>query len=361
MAGYTRQSTFTDGDTITAALFNNEFDHLLAVFSNATGHKHDGTASEGPVIGLIGDAGETTPNNKVLIDSANNHIEFYIEVSSNPVQQLYIADGAILPVTDNDIDLGSSSLEFKDLFIDGTANIDSLVADTADINGGTLDNVTIGATTAAAGTFTTVTTTSNVIVGGNLTVSGTTTTVNSNEVNIGDNIIVLNSDETGTPSQNGGIEIERGTSTNVSLVWNETNDYWTFGSNHLNFPDNSKAYFGTGNDLEIYHDGNHSRLKETGTGNFYFDVSNSLFIRRNDTSALMASFETGTAKLYFDNSLKLATASGGVTITGTATATAFSGPLTGNVTGDVTGNVTGNLTGSVLTAAQTNITSLGTL
>ena len=362
MAGYTRQSTFTDGDTITAALFNNEFDHLLAVFSNATGHKHDGTASEGPVIGLIGDAGETTPNNKVLIDSANNHIEFYIEVSSNPVQQLYIADGAILPVTDNDIDLGSSSLEFKDLFIDGTANIDSLVADTADINGGTLDNVTIGATTAAAGTFTTVTTTSNVIVGGNLTVSGTTTTVNSNEVNIGDNIIVLNSDETGTPSQNGGIEIERGTSTNVSLVWNETNDYWTFGSNHLNFPDNSKAYFGDSNDLQIYHDGSNSYIEDAnGLGNLILRGSANVQIEGANGENCAIFNENSSVRLFFDNAEKLATASGGVTITGTATATAFSGPLTGNVTGDVTGNVTGNLTGSVLTAAQTNITSLGTL
>ena len=127
MAGYTRQSTFADGDTITAALFNNEYNQLLNAFSNTGGHKHDGTANEGPVIGLIGDAGETSPNNKVLIDTTNNYIEFYVEVSSAPVQQLYIADGAIVPVTDNDIDLGTSSLQFKDLYINGTANIDSLV------------------------------------------------------------------------------------------------------------------------------------------------------------------------------------------------------------------------------------------
>ena len=88
MASYTRQSTINDGDTITAALFNNEFNQLLAAFNNSTGHKHDGTAAEGPVIGLIGDAGETSPNNKVLIDTSNNHIEFYVEVSSSSVQQL---------------------------------------------------------------------------------------------------------------------------------------------------------------------------------------------------------------------------------------------------------------------------------
>ena len=69
---YTRQSSFVDGDTITAALFNDEYNQLVNAFSNTTGHKHDGTTAEGPVIGLIGDAGETSPNNKVLIDTTNN-------------------------------------------------------------------------------------------------------------------------------------------------------------------------------------------------------------------------------------------------------------------------------------------------
>jgi hypothetical protein len=68
-----------------------------------------------------------------------------------------------------------------------------------------------------------------VVIGGNLTVNGTTTTVNSNTVNIGDNILILNSDEVGTPSQNGGIEIERGTSTNASLIWDEAADVWEAG------------------------------------------------------------------------------------------------------------------------------------
>jgi len=163
MASYTRQSTFVDGDTITAAIFNNEFNQLLAAFNNSTGHKHDGTTAEGPVIGLIGDAGETSPNNKVLIDTSNNHIEFYVEVSSSSVQQLYIADGALVPVTDNDIDLGTSSLEFKDAFFDGTITTDALVADTADINGGTIDGVTIGGSSAGAITGTAITGTSFVI------------------------------------------------------------------------------------------------------------------------------------------------------------------------------------------------------
>ena len=52
-ATYTRQSTFTDGDVITADLFNNEFDQLLAAFAVNSGHTHDGTAGEGGPISLV--------------------------------------------------------------------------------------------------------------------------------------------------------------------------------------------------------------------------------------------------------------------------------------------------------------------
>jgi len=149
MAGYTRQSSFADGDTITAALFNNEYNQLVNAFHNSTGHTHDGTAASGPVIGLIGDAGETSPNNKVLIDTTNNHIEFYVEVSSSSVQQAYLADGVLAPVTDSDVDLGTSSLYFKNAYIDA------------------------------------ITTTGNVAVGGNLTVTGTTT-FNGGTITMGD-------------------------------------------------------------------------------------------------------------------------------------------------------------------------------
>jgi len=70
----------------------------------------------------------------------------------------------------------------------------------------------------------------NVYITGNLIVNGSTTTVNSNVVNVGDSIITLNSDEAGPPSQNAGIEVERGSSTNKTLIWDETADKWTVGS-----------------------------------------------------------------------------------------------------------------------------------
>jgi hypothetical protein len=131
MAGYTRQSSLNNGDTITAALFNNEYNQLLAAFNHTTGHKHDGTVAEGPVIGLIGDAGIITPLNKILIDSTNDLIEFSIDVSGTSTEQFRLQDGAIVPTTDNDIDLGTSSLEFKDAFFDGTVTLDGLVIGSA--------------------------------------------------------------------------------------------------------------------------------------------------------------------------------------------------------------------------------------
>lgn len=173
MAGYTRQSSFADGDIIQAADFNDEYNQLLNAFSNTTGHAHDGTAAEGPVIGLIGDPGVAAPINKVVVDDTNNRVGLFIDAGSlgTSVEQLRFQDGVILPVTTNDIDIGSSSLKFKDgyfagnvianniastsynsdiipdtddaydlgsvtaewkdLYLDGTANVDALVIGTA--------------------------------------------------------------------------------------------------------------------------------------------------------------------------------------------------------------------------------------
>ena len=82
--------------------------------------------------------------------------------------------------------------------------------------------------TSASVTFAKVDTTGDVTVGGNLTVNGTTTTLNTETLAIEDNIVVLNSNVTGPPATNAGIEVERGTSANVSLRWNETSDKWEF-------------------------------------------------------------------------------------------------------------------------------------
>jgi hypothetical protein len=169
MAGYTRQSLaqILNGEIVSAPPLNAEFNQILSAFNNSTGHKHDGTTAEGPPIDRIADLDQ---NNLIFVDTSANQINFYVESSAASVGQISIQDGAIVPFTDNDIDLGSSSFEFKDLYIDGTANIDSLVADTADINAGTIDNTIIGATTPAAATFTNLT----VSTGSTINFSGAT-------------------------------------------------------------------------------------------------------------------------------------------------------------------------------------------
>ncbi len=150
MAGtsYTRQSSFSDGDTITAALFNNEFTQLVNAFSYAssstTGHRHDGTSGEGGNIHTIGDQDFL---NKIVADSTNNRWGIFVQVSSSAVEQIRVQDGAIVPVTDNDIDLGTSSLEFKDAYFDGTITTDLLtVSGTTNLDGAIqVDNtITVG-------------------------------------------------------------------------------------------------------------------------------------------------------------------------------------------------------------------------
>lgn len=77
--------------------------------------------------------------------------------------------------------------------------------------------------------------TGNLIISGNLTVNGTTTTLNTENLLIEDNLITLNSGITGTPSLNAGIEVERGTSDNVSIIWDESVDRWKLTGDGTNF------------------------------------------------------------------------------------------------------------------------------
>ena len=100
-----------------------------------------------------------------------------------------------------------------------TANVKTAL--NADMGG----NFTIGNQSDDTATFS-----GHLTVGGNLTVSGTTTTVNSNTVNIGDSIITLNSDATGSASEDAGIEVERGDDANKTLIWDESAGRWTVGS-----------------------------------------------------------------------------------------------------------------------------------
>jgi hypothetical protein len=94
----------------------------------------------------------------------------------------------------------------------------------------TTSNVTFNDVTVNGTLFSNDITAADVTISGNLIVAGTTTTVNTETIALADNTIVLNSNLTGAPSQDAGIEVERGTAPNVSLVWDETTDRWTVGT-----------------------------------------------------------------------------------------------------------------------------------
>lgn len=98
------------------------------------------------------------------------------------------------------------------------ANLLSALAGLESTNGsGTNENITIGA---SAG--------DTIVITGNLKVSGTTTTLDTQTVTIEDNIILLNSNVTGSGNgTDAGIEVERGDDTNVSLFWDESESAWT--------------------------------------------------------------------------------------------------------------------------------------
>lgn len=370
MAGYTRQSVadIVSGQVIKAEPINNELNQVLAAFNASTGHKHDGTSAEGAYIPTISD---TNNYNKVVIDTTNNRINFFTNVGNAAVEQVRIQDGAIVPVTDEDIDLGSPTAEFKDLYIDGvgyidtlavhenatitgnltvdgnttlgsddsdtvtvnadvasdlipsadgtydlgsstaewqdlhldgTANIDSLVADTADIDGGTIDDTTIGATTPAAADFTTMDTTGNATVGGTFGVTGNTTLSGT----LGVTGVSTFSDTVCAPNLKA-----TGTSTLSTVDINAGNiDGTVIGAS-------STAA------------GSFTTVSTTGQGTFATVDINGGTIDGTTIGGTTACPITGTTV-------------GGTIITAS---TCFAGNVCGSVTGNVTGNLSGNAAG----------------
>jgi hypothetical protein len=82
-----------------------------------------------------------------------------------------------------------------------------------------------------------VTIANNLTVTGDLTVNGNTVTLNTANLEVEDNFILLNSGVTGSPTLNAGIEVKRGTSTNVAIRWNETTDKWQFTTDGTTYTD----------------------------------------------------------------------------------------------------------------------------
>ena len=168
---YTRQSSYTDGDVITAAHTNDEFNQLLAAFAASSGHTHDGTTGEGgPISALLSNAitiGANNDNDIVLTFDANSsngvlswkEDEDYFEFSDD----LLIASTEKLQFRDTGLYIYSSADGQLDIVADTEVQI---AATTIDINGA-------------------VDVSGNLDVGGNLTVTGTTT-FNGGTLTLGD-------------------------------------------------------------------------------------------------------------------------------------------------------------------------------
>lgn len=131
-SGYTRQSAaeIIPSAVVKSSSFNAELNKIRDAFKfstdTTTGHTHDGSSDQGSYVPLIADI---DGDNKVVVSTTDNRIEFYVAVSDSPVEQVRLQDGALVPVTDNDVDLGTASVEFKNLYLDGTAKVDTLTVD----------------------------------------------------------------------------------------------------------------------------------------------------------------------------------------------------------------------------------------
>ena len=121
MAGYTRQATanIATGSVIDADDFNDEYNQIQSAFNASTGHTHDGTAAEGAPIEKIG-----------------------------PSQDVVCTASVLRPKTTNAIDLGTTALQYKDAFFDGTVKTDTL---TVDENATITGNLTVNGTLSTAG------------------------------------------------------------------------------------------------------------------------------------------------------------------------------------------------------------------
>ena len=100
----------------------------------------------------------------------------------------------------------------------------------------------------------------------------------------------------------------------------------TIAPSTIDMEDNEKILLGNGDDLELFHDGSNSRIKDEGTGYLIHSSNGDGVLIQSSSGQNMAKFLTGAAvELYHNYSKKAETVSGGFTVTGTCTATAFSG------------------------------------
>ena len=128
----------------------------------------------------------------------------------------------------------------------------------------------------------------------------------------------------------------------VTLTGASYNAVWDKSDNALQFTDNAKVTFGADSDLQIYHDGSHSIIQDTGTGDLRLYGNNVKIKNADNTAAYFQGINGAEVNLYHNNALKLATTSTGIDVTGTVTADGMT--VGGDATFDTDIDVTGTAT-----------------
>lgn len=177
-------------------------------------------------------------------------------------------------------------------FIQANTNLNSVTA--AFIHANSAFDAANSAVSSSGGVITgSLSVTQNVTVQGNLTVLGTQTIVDSTIVKIADNILTLNAavDQASAPILDSGLEIDRGSSANVYVLWNETIDKWTFTNNGTDYM-NIGAESG-----EIYANGAFLAANSAQVhANYGFNHANAAFdVANTNTNSVTAAFNHANA------------------------------------------------------------------
>lgn len=220
--GFTPATAITGFASITAG---------VTLSTNITGIKLTGTATDSDALGGVAAA------NFLRSDTADT-MSGTLTISADTSLTLG-ADGDVTMSQDGATFTIRNATQDGDLKLnvnDGGVNTAALTCTGSDGSVTIANNLTVSGNHTVSGTFTAssgTATVNNLTVNGNLQVDGTTTTVNTSTVQVEDNILTLNSGVSGAPSSNSGIEVERGTGTNVTFLWDETADKWTIGTETL--------------------------------------------------------------------------------------------------------------------------------
>jgi len=294
--GYSRTDTsnnIADGNIINASDFDGEYDAIEAAFNSSSGHTHDGTSAEGGPVTVLG-----------------------------PAQDFVATTSEIKPKSNNTLDIGTTGLKFKDMFLAGTANLVN-VTTTGDVTlTGAANNVVFDASDnalefadSAKATFGDAADLqifhdeSDSIIRdsgtGKLALDGSTVEVRKND----GSKVMAQFVEDGAASlyHDNSVKLAT-TATGVTVTGSIAMDGLSLG-------DNEKVQLGTGTDLELYHDGTDSII-ENNTGELFIQGNNITLRSDTSTETFIAMDKDGAVELYHDNSKKLDTDSAGINVTG---------------------------------------------